>query len=50
MKAYVIDTVSADFYRSISSYVDAGTAALIEQVQSAGDATAVLREIGRAHV
>ncbi len=44
MKAYVIDTVSADFYRSIAGYVDAGTAALIERVQSAGDATAVLRE------
>src|SRR6478609_4302223 len=44
MKAYVIDTVSADFYRRVSGYVDAGTAGLIEQVQSAGDATAVLRE------
>lgn len=44
MKAYVIDTVSADFYRLISGYVDAGTAALIEQVQSAEGATAVLGE------
>jgi len=42
MKAYVIDTVSADFYRSISGYVDAGTAALIETIQSAEGATAVL--------
>lgn len=44
MKAYVIDTVSADFYRSISGYVDAGTAELIERVQAAGDATVVLRD------
>jgi hypothetical protein len=44
MKAYVIDTVSGDFYRSISDFVDADTAGLIERVQSAGDATAVLRE------
>src|SRR6478752_10808545 len=44
MKAYVIDTVSADFYRSISGYVDAGTAGLIELVQSSEGATAVLGE------
>ena len=44
MKAYVIDTVSADLYRSISGYVDAGTAGLIELVQAAGDATVVLRD------
>jgi len=44
MKAYVIDTVSADFYRAISRYVDAGTRALVERVQADGGATEVLRE------
>ena len=44
MKAYVIDTVSADFYRAISRYVDAGTRALVEQIQADGGATKVLRE------
>ncbi|KRE79822.1 ferritin-like fold-containing protein [Arthrobacter sp. Soil763] len=44
MKAYVIDTVSADFYRAVSGYVDADTAGLIERVQAPGDATAVLRD------
>ena len=44
MKAYVIDTVSADFYRSVARYVDADTAALIGRVQVAEDATAVLRD------
>ena len=48
MKAYVIDTVSADFYRAISRYVDAGTGALVEQIQADGEATAVLRERRRA--
>lgn len=44
MKAYVIDTVSADFYRAISLYLDAGTRALVEQIQADGGATEVLRE------
>ncbi|MCU1547462.1 MAG: hypothetical protein JWO29_413 [Arthrobacter sp.] len=44
MKAYVIDTVSADFYRVVARYVDAGTRELIERVQSAAEATAVLQE------
>lgn len=44
MKAYVIDTVSADFYRAISRYVDAGTRALVERIQADGGATEVLRE------
>jgi len=44
MKAYVIDTVSADFYRSISGYVDADTAGLIRTIQSSEGATAVLGE------
>jgi hypothetical protein len=44
MKAYVIDTVSADFYRAISQYVDAGTRELIEQIQDSEETTEVLRE------
>jgi len=44
MKAYVIDTVSADFYRAISKYVDAGTRELIEQIQDSEETTEVLRE------
>ncbi|MET1063699.1 MAG: ferritin-like fold-containing protein, partial [Arthrobacter sp.] len=44
MKAYVIDTVTADFYRAVSRYVDAGTRALVEQVQADEEATAALRE------
>jgi hypothetical protein len=44
MKAYVIDTLYADFYRTVARYVDAGTRDLIEQIQSAEEATAVLQE------
>ncbi|GAA2141128.1 ferritin-like domain-containing protein [Arthrobacter humicola] len=44
MKAYVIDTVSADFYRAVARHVDAATGELIEQIQSAEEATAVLQE------
>jgi hypothetical protein len=44
MKAYVIETVSADFYRAVARYVDAGTRELIEQIQSAEASTAVLRD------
>lgn len=44
MKAYVIDTVSADFYRAIARYVDAGTRELIERIQSADEGTAALRD------
>ena len=44
MKAYVIDTVSADFYRAVSRYVDAGTRELVEQIQADEEATAVLRD------
>lgn len=47
MKAYVIDTVSADFYRAISRYVDAGARELIEQVQASDETTRVLRELLR---
>ena len=44
MKAYVVDTVSADFYQAVARYVDPGTRELIEQIQASEDATAVLRE------
>ncbi len=44
MKAYVIDTVSADFYRAISKYVDAGTRELIEKIQDSEETTEVLRK------
>ncbi|KQR82770.1 hypothetical protein ASF98_01860 [Arthrobacter sp. Leaf337] len=44
MKAYVIDTVSADFYRAISQYVDAETRELIEQIQASDETTEVLRD------
>ena len=44
MKAYVIDTLYADYYRAVARYVDAGTRELIGQIQSAEEATAVLQE------
>jgi hypothetical protein len=44
MKAYVIDTVSADFYRAVAQHVDASTRRLVEQVQAGDEATAVLRD------
>jgi tRNA-(MS[2]IO[6]A)-hydroxylase (MiaE)-like len=44
MKAYLIDTVAADFYRAIARYVDAGTRELIEQIQASDETTDVLRE------
>jgi hypothetical protein len=45
MKAYVIDTVSADFYRAVSKYVEPETRELIEQVQSADTVTEILRSL-----
>jgi hypothetical protein len=45
MKAYVIDTVSADFYQEVSSYVEPEIRELIQQVQSAGKVTDVLRSL-----
>lgn len=44
MKAYVVDTVSADFYQAVARYVDPGTRELIQKIQAFEDATAVLRE------
>ena len=45
MKAYVIDTVSADFYRAVSMYVEPETRELIEQVQSADTVMEILRSL-----
>jgi hypothetical protein len=44
MKAYVIDTVSADFYRAVALHVDASTRLLVERIQADEEATAVLRD------
>jgi hypothetical protein len=41
----VIDTVSADFYQAVSLYVEPEIRELIEQVQSAGKVTEVLRSL-----
>jgi hypothetical protein len=48
MKAYVIDTVSADFYRAVARQADAGTRELVERIHSDDESTAVLRELLRA--
>lgn len=48
MKAYVIDTVSADFYRAVARHVDASTRGLVERIQADEEATAVLRDRLRA--
>jgi len=47
MKAYVIDTVSSDFYRTIAGFLDPGTQRLVEQVASPDQATEVLRVLLR---
>jgi hypothetical protein len=47
MKAYVIDTVSADFYRAVARQADAGTRELVERIHSDDESTAVLRELLR---
>jgi len=48
MKAYVIDTVSADFYQAVSLHVEPEIRELIQQVQSAGKVTEVLRSLLKA--
>ena len=48
MKAYVIDTVSADFYRAVALHVDDSTRLLVERIQADEAATAVLRDRLRA--
>lgn len=47
MKAYVIDTVSSDFYRMVASYLDGGTQLFVQKVASADQATEVLRVLLR---
>jgi hypothetical protein len=47
MKAYVIDTVSSDFYRSVSSFLDSTTQHFVERVASPDQATEVLRVLLR---
>lgn len=47
MKAYLIDTVSADFYRIVSRHVDPGTRELVERIHSVEEPAAVLRELLR---
>ncbi|UKA48581.1 ferritin-like domain-containing protein [Arthrobacter sp. FW305-123] len=43
MKAYVIDTVSSDFYRAVSMFLDSTTQHFVERVASPDQATEVLR-------
>lgn len=47
MKAYVIDTVSSDFYRTVATFLDAGTQQFVQRVASADQATEVLRVLLR---
>lgn len=42
MKAYVIDTISGDFYQAISQFLDPETRAVIASVQATEESTAVL--------
>ncbi|MEV7604588.1 ferritin-like fold-containing protein [Paenarthrobacter sp. NPDC089322] len=43
MKAYVIDTVSSDFYRTVAAFLDDGTQQFVQRVASADQATEALR-------
>jgi hypothetical protein len=43
LKAYVIDTVSSDFYRTVSAFLDTGTQQFVRKVASADQATEALR-------
>ncbi|MDN5669177.1 MAG: ferritin-like domain-containing protein [Renibacterium salmoninarum] len=44
MKAYVIDTISADFYRSVSQFLDPATAQLVQQIQDSAPTSDGLQE------
>lgn len=44
MKAYVIDTISADFYHSVSRFLDPETQHLIGQIQDAARTSPVLQD------
>lgn len=48
MKAYLIDTVSADFYRAASRYADPGTRELMERITSDDGPGTVLHGLLRA--
>lgn len=48
MKAYLINTVSADFYRFVSQPLDPGTRDLVGRVHSGEEPAAVLRGLLRA--
>ncbi|ABY22943.1 hypothetical protein RSal33209_1205 [Renibacterium salmoninarum ATCC 33209] len=43
MKAYVIDSVSADFYQAIAKFLDPATNSLIERIMAADDTSSVLQ-------
>lgn len=47
MKAYVIDTVSSDFYRAVSMFLDPTTQHFVERVASPDQTTEVLRVLLR---
>ncbi|VXB01243.1 conserved hypothetical protein [Arthrobacter sp. 9V] len=47
MKAYVIDTVSSDFYRAVSMFLDPTTQRFVKRVASPDQATEVLRVLLR---
>ncbi|KUM36005.1 ferritin-like fold-containing protein [Arthrobacter sp. EpRS71] len=47
MKAYVIDTVSSDFYKAVSTFLDPTTQHFVERVASPDQATEVLRVLLR---
>jgi len=47
MKAYVIDTVSSDFYRAVAMFLDPTTQQFVERVASPDQATEVLRVLLR---
>ncbi|MCD4849204.1 ferritin-like domain-containing protein [Arthrobacter sp. AK01] len=47
MKAYVIDTVSSDFYRAVAVFLDATTQQFVDRVASPDQATEVLRVLLR---
>lgn len=44
MKAYVIDTMSNDFYQAVSQYLDPATRAVINEVRTSEEAQDILRD------
>ncbi|MGA8787526.1 MAG: ferritin-like fold-containing protein, partial [Paenarthrobacter sp.] len=47
MKAYVIDTVSSDFYRAVAAFLDPTTQQFVDRVAAPDQATEVLRVLLR---